>query len=282
MKEIKFNKSSVYEYFKKKAKDYDLVDNQTYWQLSDNLLWEIFDSEVLSKLPSDFSFLDAGGGTGRWSKKILTKYTESKGTICDLSKEMLAQAKLKKNKIFEERLNLIEGDILNMNDLESGKFDLTFNFHNVLGFVESPKKALREMVRVTKKGGFLVSFIPNLYHNIFFNISLKRFEEAEIALKTGKGRFTSDMPYMNLFTPESIKKLYLNIGLKNLIIKGFPITIYPGYQETQIKGTSENLSDTLEGENFDKIFNIEKNLIVNQDSSSRGNNLFVIGKKKED
>ena len=59
----------TFEYFKNKAADYDRVDEQVYWRLSDSILWHTFNEYILKNLPSNFSFLDAGGGTGRWSEK---------------------------------------------------------------------------------------------------------------------------------------------------------------------------------------------------------------------
>ena len=50
----------VIEYFKNKATEYDLVENQIYWKLSDELLWSIFSKKVLDKLPRGFKFIDAG------------------------------------------------------------------------------------------------------------------------------------------------------------------------------------------------------------------------------
>ena len=163
--------SEVLDYFKNKAKDYDLVEEQTYWMLSDKLLWENFKETVLDKLPSDFKFLDAGGGTGRWSLKILEEYPNSKGMIVDISPDMLNEARNKmKNKDLIHRIEIIEQNLENLENISDNSFDVCFNFHNVLGFVDNPQKVISELKRVVKVGGYVVSLVPNLYHNIFFNI----------------------------------------------------------------------------------------------------------------
>jgi hypothetical protein len=67
---------------------------------------------------------------------------------------------------------------------------------------------------------------------------------------------------------------------KNLAVYGFPVTIYPGFQETQIKGSTESLKNLLEDpENFERIYGLEHRLMFNPDAAARGNNLLVIGKR---
>ena len=86
------NQEKVLQYFKGKASGYDLVEGQVYWRLSDQLLWHLFNGSTLSKLNESFHFLDAGGGTGRWSEKVLRSYDGSTGVIYDLSADMLEHA----------------------------------------------------------------------------------------------------------------------------------------------------------------------------------------------
>ena len=275
--------TDVVEYFKNKAADYDRVDEQVYWRLSDSILWHTFNEYILKNLPSNFSFLDAGGGTGRWSEKILTSYQSASGVICDLSEDMLLQAALKQKKIGVERLALLNGSIENMQDIPDNSFDLVFNFHNVIGFVSNYKKMISELTRVLKKGGTLVTLAPNYYHMIYFNISCGRFKEASNVLKNGRGTFVSGMPEMFVFTPRQLRDLYCDNNITISMITGFPITIYPGYLETQIEGSTSSLIDVLETKNgFDAIMEIEKRLITTggDEIASRGNNIFISGVKK--
>lgn len=270
----------VLNYFKNKAKDYDLVEGQTYWVLSDKLLWEIFKETVLNKLPENFKFLDAGGGTGRWTLKILEEFPKAQGMIIDISREMLNEARSKvKKRNYEKRVKIIEQNLEQIDNVKDDEFEISFNFHNVLGFVENPNTVINELHRVTKKGGYVVSLVPNLYHNIFFNIFVGNMELANETMKTKKGRFTREMPKMNMFTPDSIKDIYEKIGIKVELLSGFPITIYPGMQETQIDGNSEHVQDILSDEKtFNEIYNIEKSLFKNSDTASRGNQIYIIGR----
>jgi ubiquinone/menaquinone biosynthesis C-methylase UbiE len=124
-----YDEANIMAYFQGKADKYDLVEEQVYWQLSDRLLWNAFNDAVLSRQKPTFTFLDAGGGTGRWSEKILKSYNDAKGYIYDLSNDMLAQAEKKRRNGLEGRMYLKQGNIENMNFPDS-TFDITFNFHN--------------------------------------------------------------------------------------------------------------------------------------------------------
>jgi SAM-dependent methyltransferase len=272
----------VKDYFHNKAIFYDDVEEQTYWELSDLLLWDTF-SKQLDKLPEKFIFLDAGGGTGRWTKKILDAYPHSKGVIKDLSPDMLAVAKEKFSKTtYLDRIELIHGNLLEKNSSFDKHFDLIFNFHNVLGFVSDSRGLVKNLSFWLKKGGTLISFAPNLFHGIFFNISLGKINNAYEMMSTSKGRFTNEMPEINFFSPKQLKKLYLDVGLNVVYETGFPTAIYPGYQETQAHGTSERLENLLsDKKKFKQILEIEKSLIIKygEELSSRGNNIFIVGRK---
>ncbi len=266
--------NEVTDYFSSKAKGFDDVEKQQYWQLSDKLLWYLL-SKLLDKMPEKFLFLDAGGGTGRWSKKILENYPKSQGVLVDFSPEMLAIAKEKNS--FGDRWQILDGDIQKL-DLKENTFDLVLNTHNVLGFVENSKIAISEMYRVLKYSSKLISVVPNLYHGIFFNIFQNNLNMAKELTETTRGKFVENMPKIEMFSPGKIKEMYNSCRFKEIHCYGFPIAIYPGYQETQLHGESKQNSEILSN-NFEKIYELEKNLIENEETASRGNNLFIIGTK---
>jgi len=276
------NMKEVLEYFKKKARNYDLVENQLYWNFSDELLWELIKKLVLDKLKDKkIKFMDAGGGTGRWSIKIINYLPKSKGVICDFCDEMLKVALEKiKLKGLENRLCISKCDIQNMEEENDNIYDFVINFHNVLGFTENPEKALSEIHRVTKKNGFIVSVVPNKYHALFFNIKSGRLTDINNIIKENRGKFVDDMPQINMFSPKIIRKLYENLGIKGIKIFGFPVTIYPDIGETKIIGNSIRIKCILENKKiYEKLLSLEKSLIFQEEAASRGNNIFAIGVK---
>jgi len=179
-----------------------------------------------------------------------------------------------------DRAVAVNGNIENMKDQEKERYDMVINFHNVLGFINSPLKALKEMSRVLKKGGILVSVVPNKYHGVYFNISEGRLDAAEKIAKTCKGTFHKSMPDMCFFTPENMKKMYQKVDMKNIKSYGFPVALYPSFKETTIKESTKSLKDLLQGKTLKTLKRIEEKLIINEEASSRGNNLFIIGIKK--
>ncbi len=270
----------VLEYFKGKAADYDAVDKQPYWCLSDDLLWKLLIDSAIAKLPQNFSFLDAGGGTGRWSSRILKAYLKATGTVRDISPDMLLEARKKQQEIGLERLDIQNGSIDDMSDVPDNSFDLVFNFHNVIGFLPDTKCGIREMVRILKPGGYLVTVAPNRLHMAYFNILLGKLDEAVEALLHGQGRFTSNMPPIKNFTPSQLSELYKGARLSDIHAYGFPKLIYPGYAETQLFGSTKQLGDILgRSASYDNIRELEESILFDDESASRGNNLFVIGRK---
>lgn len=272
----------VKKYFKAKAKDYDLVEQQVYWNLSDNLLWYMIRHLVLDKFKNKkIKVLDAGGGTGRWLIKIINYLDSSEGVIYDISEDMLSVAKNKITKMgLDRRISTINGNLENMDNQADNQYDLVICFHNVLGFVNDTKKVFSEMTRILKKNGYLILVVPNKYHTLFFNIFIKRLHVLDKIVQKNEGSFTDKMPDINLFTPSSIRKLYKTFNFTNVKIFGFPITIYPELEETKIIGNTENIKQILsDTKTFKKIEKIEKSLIFNEEAAARGNNLLAIGQK---
>ena len=169
-----------------------------------------FFGQWLKKMPRSLSWTPVEG-PAVWSRKILAAYESSSGCLCDISSDMLAVAQQSLGE--NERIKMIKDDIERL-EMKDNAFDLSFNFQNVLGFVDSPAKALKELTRVTKPGGQVVSVAPNKFHCIFFNLNANRIDEAESALRRDVGTFTDDMPGMHLFTVESLRALYDQSGLE--------------------------------------------------------------------
>jgi len=281
----RFLKNSHYKevllYFSKKAKNYDLVDTQLYWRLSDKLLWYALREVLLKKIKEKkVSLLDAGAGTGRWSIKMVQYLKEAKIYLVDASREMLEVAKEKvKNKQSRNRMKFYNIFLEELDKIfPKNFFYATINLHNVLGFVKDPVIVMEKLSLVTKR--IVISFVPNLYHMIYFNIKTGNINEALYAAFYKKGRFTKDMPRIHAFTPESIRDIYEKAGIKKVKIYGFPKFLYPGEEETKIVGNTKELKNILQDKrNFKKIFSLEKKFIFDESACSRGNMLFVVGKK---
>lgn len=266
----------VRSYFRDKADVYDEVDTQVYWVLSDTLLWHAIETLVLPRLRDGFVFLDAGGGTGRWSHRILTAEPKSSGIIYDLTPEMFVQAEQKAVRHgYADRLRIIEGDLADVTErIPEERFD--FIFTNALSFVQDPVRVVHSLAGLLAPGGIVAAVMSNRWHAAFFNLTLGNVAEAETCL-TGTGRFTDTMPPVFLHTPKQLHEIYSDAGLTVNLVGGFPTLIYPGYQETQHRGSTSTLADLLQDPgNFKRIFEMERELITDPEAAARGNNLLVI------
>src|SRR5258708_2597009 len=99
---------AVIDYFRTRADGYDLVEAQAYWRLSDLLLRELLDELLPGSLPAAFEFLDAGGGTGRWSEWLLMRHGQARGVLYDLSPDMIRVASARaSDRRFGDRLEIV-------------------------------------------------------------------------------------------------------------------------------------------------------------------------------
>ena len=112
-----------------------------------------FMAEIEKTLPNNATVLEAGCGTGQTLPLFCSRHT----TIgLDLSPKALSIA-------HHNCDTVIQGDIFHI-PLKDGACDLVYNSGVIEHFKEPHnKKAVSEMVRVTKKGGFVVIIVPNSF-----------------------------------------------------------------------------------------------------------------------
>jgi len=111
--------------------------------------------------------LDAGCGSGFFSK-----YFAERG--CNITAFDYSDEALKSAKSLDSRIKTIKGDIFNMPFKE--EFDLVFS-DGLLEHYKDPVKILKKFKDVTKPGGYVVTFVPNL---ISYWIFIKPFRLSHI------------------------------------------------------------------------------------------------------
>lgn len=105
-------------------------------------------AEALAKAPLG-ELLDIGTGTGRMAE--LFGGSAHHIVALDKSLEMLRVARAKLQHLPPDRVELVQGDFLNL-PFTDGRFD-TVLLHQVLHFTAEPERALAEAARVLKPGG---------------------------------------------------------------------------------------------------------------------------------
>lgn len=275
---------AVLKYFKPKAVYYDETDGQDYWTFSDRLLWELLEETVLQpihKSKKNFTVFDAGCGTARWSSRILNAYSEASAILGDITPEMLAVSKNKIDALkLSDRAELHELDLNKLDSYNLPKSDIVICFHNVLSFVSDPQLVLESLWGHVAAGGYMVLVIPNLYHAASFNALQGKLSEAEKACNDFSVKFTDTVPDMWVFTPSKISQIFDKLGATQNNIMGFPVTVYPQIEETEIRGNSSQAKRIFSNpENFERLLKIELQLSKQAEAASRGNNLLCIAKK---
>lgn len=109
-------------------------------------------------VPEGAKVLDCAAGTGELSVAASEK---AESVVCtDLSLAMLEQARKKCKKLGIGNITFEERDIFHMSD-EDETYDIVMA-GNVLHLVDNPEEAVKELYRVTKKGGKII--LPTFVH----------------------------------------------------------------------------------------------------------------------
>lgn len=108
--------------------------------------------EIYELIPEGSNVLECAGGTGTISVKIADK--AEKIMCTDMSFNMFRYAKRKAEKNNISNISFAESDIMNL-DYKSETYDAVIAA-NVLHLLDEPEKAVKELMRVVKKGGILI------------------------------------------------------------------------------------------------------------------------------
>lgn len=197
---------------------------------------------------------------------------------------MLEQARAKAARAgFAERMSFALGDLDDRPTPFTGSapFDLAICFHNVIGFVADPGATVAAIAAALRPGGQLALMAPNRLHAAYVNLTQGELDEAERCMD-GEGRFASDMPYIELFTPDSVEAIFDAADLRLEDMVGFPSLVYPGFKETRLTGSSRLAASILDDPvSFERVEALERRAMEIPGISSRGNNLLAVGMKAE-
>jgi ubiquinone/menaquinone biosynthesis C-methylase UbiE len=152
-------------------------------------------------LSSGIKILDIGCGTGLILERIKSKVKVKIGI--DISRGMLFKAKAR-------RLWVFQSDVLSL-PFKDNSFDLVYSF-KVLAHVEEIKRAIKEMTRIVRPGGYLVLEFYNRLSLRYLARLIKRPRYISDSL-------TEAEVYTRYDTPSQIKKEFLK-NLEIIEVKG--------------------------------------------------------------
>jgi len=155
--------------------------------------------------------LEAACGSGIMSSRIAKQGAAV--TLLDISVNALNIAKYNFNKAGVSA-EFIRGDILNM-PFKNETYDIVWN-QGVLEHFDNPEKVLKEMGRVTKKGGFIIAYVPAFFsplHFIYLFLNLIKHKEL--------WPFDEQI----FFKKSQLKSAFEKAGFKNIKIYRLPLSI---------------------------------------------------------
>ncbi len=183
------------------------------------------DQLTLLGLEPGMRVLDAGAGTGAVARTI-ARVVGSKGRVValDRSRERLLHCKDPNL----PQLEVVEGDLSNI-PLDSSVFDLVW-CRFVFEYLDNPRQALNELIRVTRIGGRVV--VADLDGNGMFHFPIEKRLQSDLARLQDTLRGSLDP-----FVGRKLFNYFRAAGLADIRVHLLPYHLYVG---TADEGALEN------------------------------------------
>ena len=203
-------------------KSYDRVaEEENRAEKMPSLRTEIPREFIKKYLKASDVVLDAGGGTG--INAIMMAKRCKKVTLVDISPRILELAALNVEYAgLTETIDLLEGDITNLGQFSDGEFSFIVCVGDSISYVlEKGFKAVQELVRVTRKGSFLVVGCDSKYGFVRLRLSQGYLDEALAIYQTGES-YCGMGPRTHLYTVGEMSALLENAGCDILEVASTP------------------------------------------------------------
>jgi len=154
-------------------------------------------------------------------------------------------------------------------DFRDRTFDMVYS-HAVFEWLQEPVKALKELERVTRRGGWVIVMVSSFDFTILYPEcpEIRRFISALEARKNAP----KDVGFFNTFAPHELVSFIAEAGFKNLKISSFTPSIeiaYPGSEYLTYRFETLKNPTTTQWSKVRKYF-LDKGLI-NRDTVDKIN-----------
>jgi ubiquinone/menaquinone biosynthesis C-methylase UbiE len=254
------------EYHDAHAKEYDAGYDAPYWRIYNEITWDYIKS-CLPKSKKKSLILDAGGGTGLWAIRIAK--LGFRVVLADISRGMLDEARRKiEIEKLQTQIEIVEADITNLKAIRTSTFDLTLAEGDPVSYCENPKKAISELARITKRGGFVTVSVDNKLTWAFRALKAHDFLKAEKALTNGIADMQGEDHCFpaHTFTIEELQALFRKNKLKPIRSVGKPAWA----------NGEDYLSDN---EVYERVLRFELKFSSLPSVAGAGGHIAVIGRK---
>jgi ubiquinone/menaquinone biosynthesis C-methylase UbiE len=257
-------------YHDRVARQYDSIYDDPYWEFHDEVTWRL----IKTHLPRDATAAcaDLGCGTGKWGIRLLKSGFAT--TFVDHAAAMIEQARAKVEELGlkARRATLIVGDIVEMPQVPADAFELVLAMGDPLSICSDPRRAVREMHRITKAGGVVIATVDNKLAALDHYVERGNLDDLEEFVNTGRTNWlTADERErfeLTTFTPGSLRKLFEQAGFKVQQIIGK--TILP-VRQNKILFTRP---DAME-----RLLRMEQQLSKDPSTAGRAGHLQIVARR---
>jgi ubiquinone/menaquinone biosynthesis C-methylase UbiE len=262
----------------------DQADQLAFWQLSDRIIEETLRRNLPNDLPAGACVLDAGGGTGRWIVK-LAKHLPCRFLLYDRSDDMLKKAALNVEAAhLRSRVELRQGNLTDMSDIENQSIDHAISIYNVLSFIDDPSSALRELFRVLKPAGTIQIMAQGLYNGLCSKIvNYQASSDELLSIDTNHTiKWAEHVPTLRLFSKETLEGLLSSAGFSIVATHGVPVFVQPGLEDFDPPNAQRSrISEALarDARFFNQVLRLELEYSALPTVANRGMNLLSVARK---
>ena len=203
-----------------RAKDPDgILYEKSWWRHIEPLLGEISGGRIL----------EAGCGTGRWVERLAPMGFEM--VLSDISPKMLEKARESVEKLgCLDNVEFKVSDIGAMSWLEDDSFDMAIATGEPVTMCDTPQKAIKELCRVVKPGGYVLCDAGNKYRRAYDMFRDSPSGPVLQILETGKYTNHGGL-VLHLLGPDEFGEIFSELGMDLMTLAGVtPFFTFPPNQ----------------------------------------------------
>jgi ubiquinone/menaquinone biosynthesis C-methylase UbiE len=252
------------------ARQYDSIYDDPYWEFHDELTWRW----IKPYLPRDATAhcADLGCGTGKWGVRLLKSGFAT--TFLDHAAAMVEQtrAKLEEMGPRARRATLVVGDIVDMPQLAPETFELVLAMGDPLSICSDPRRAAREMHRITRPGGVVIATADNKLAALDHFVERANLDELEEFVRTSRTHWLTaderEQFELKTFTPTTLRKLFESAGFEVLQLTGK--TVVPVRQNKVLFAKPDAV---------ERLLRLEEALAKDPSSAARAGHLQITARR---
>lgn len=276
------NEDEFQTFFKQYSQNVDNAENIGFWKLSDAIVERVC-LQLAAQHGAIKTVFDAGGGTGRWIER-LSRSLSAEFVLFDRSVDMLEKARQRFERLgLSERVSLMQGDLENLQNVQTESADLVISTYGVISFLSDPKSAFANIARTLRPGGIVMVMGHGFHNSLYSKIMNYRADsnELERMVETSQVKWASHVPWLRTYSQESLRALLEGAGLSFVKSFGVPVFMQPGPEDfdPENKLVSTVSQSLLDPSFFKSALELEMQFNSSPEVVNRGVNIIGVARK---